>query len=150
MSCTGGENETASPLAPSTAGHRDRPALVRFSVLECCAPYTGGSSSASDQFFLDDIGLRLTTHGSAVRECSHKRLHVGLPISVGRHSLMLRPSSLLALLTVRHRVAAPEDVLRSSFLPTRYLLGSRNTRPTGRLPGPDFHRQEKQPLSAAP
>jgi hypothetical protein len=44
------------------------PTLVCFSVLECCAPYTGGLSSATNQFFLDNIGLRLTMHGSAFRK----------------------------------------------------------------------------------
>ena len=101
------------------------PTLVYLSVLECCALYTGGSSSAFNQFFLGDIGLRLTTHGSALRVYPHQRLPVGYLFQYGRHSLMLRPSSLLALLTVRHRVTAPEDVLRSSFLPIRYPLGSR-------------------------
>ena len=52
------------------------PTLVCFSVLECCAPYTGGLSSAANQFFLDNIGLRLTTHGSAFRKFPTKRFHV--------------------------------------------------------------------------
>ena len=38
---------------------------------------------------------------------------------------MLRPSSLLALLTVRHLYLAPEDVLHPSLLSIRYLLDSR-------------------------
>jgi hypothetical protein len=38
---------------------------------------------------------------------------------------MLRPSSLLALLTVRHLQLAPEDVLLPSLLSIRYLLDSR-------------------------
>ena len=38
---------------------------------------------------------------------------------------MLRPSSLLALLTVRLLYLAPEDVLHPSLLSTRYLLDSR-------------------------
>ena len=49
-------------------GPRDRPALSCSSFLECHVPYAGGSSSAHDQFFLDDIGLRLSTPGSAFRE----------------------------------------------------------------------------------
>jgi hypothetical protein len=44
------------------------PILLCLSVLECCAPYAGGSPSARDQFFLGDIGLRPTTLGSAIRE----------------------------------------------------------------------------------
>jgi len=38
---------------------------------------------------------------------------------------MLRPSSLLALLTVRHHQLAPEDVLHPSLLSIRCLLDSR-------------------------
>ncbi len=38
---------------------------------------------------------------------------------------MLRPSSLLVLLAVRYRTAAPVDVSRSSLLPIRCLFGSR-------------------------
>ena len=56
------------PLAPPTAGHRDRPALVHLSFLKCCAPYTGGSTSASNQFFPVDFGLRPSTLGSAPRK----------------------------------------------------------------------------------
>jgi len=64
---------------------------------------------------------------------------------------MLRPFSLLALLTVRHHQLAPKDVLHPSLLSIRCLLDSRYaTRPTGRLPGLDFHQRERQPLSAAP
>src|SRR5262249_13694791 len=69
------------PLAPSTAGHRDLPALACPSFLECYVLYAGGSSSALDQFFPDDIGLHLGYQGSAPRKWFHKRLHVGLSIS---------------------------------------------------------------------
>src|SRR5215467_2225979 len=80
-----------------------------------------------------------------------KRLPVGYLFRYGRHSLMLRPSRLLALLTVRHHQLAPEDVLHSSLLSLRCLRDARVcSRPTGRLPGLDFHQQERQPLSAAP
>jgi hypothetical protein len=58
------------------------PTVVYLSVLECCALYTGGSSSANDQFFLDDIGLRPTTLGSALRVFSHKTASRGLSISI--------------------------------------------------------------------
>ena len=55
-----------------------------------------------------------------------KRLHVGHVFRRGRHSLMLWPSGLLALLAVRHRNrAAPQDVVHSSFLSIRCLLDSR-------------------------
>ena len=64
---------------------------------------------------------------------------------------MLRPSSLLALLTVRHLYLAPEDVLHPSLLSIRYLLDSRVCYPADWLiAGLDFHQQERQPLSAAP
>jgi len=36
-------------------------------VLECCAPYAGGSSGSIDQFFPDDIGLRPIPQRSAPR-----------------------------------------------------------------------------------
>jgi hypothetical protein len=62
--------------------------------------------------------------GSSARPPT-QRLLVGLPFRYGRHSFMLRPSSLLALLTVRHLQLAPEDVLHPSFLSIRYLLDSR-------------------------
>ena len=54
-----------------------------------------------------------------------KRLPVGLPFRYGRHSFMLRPSSLFALLTVRHHQLAPEDVLHPSLLSLRCLRDSR-------------------------
>ena len=43
------------------------PLWVCLPVLECCAPYAGGSSGAIDQFFPDDIGLRPIPQGSAPR-----------------------------------------------------------------------------------
>jgi hypothetical protein len=64
---------------------------------------------------------------------------------------MLRPSSSLALLTVRHRPAAPEGVSTRAF--RRFVTSSTveyATRLTGQLPGLDFHQQEERPLSAAP
>lgn len=64
---------------------------------------------------------------------------------------MLRPSSSLALLAVRHRSAAPEGVSTRAF---RRVVASSTveyaTRLTGQLPGLDFHQQEEQSLSAAP
>jgi hypothetical protein len=54
-----------------------------------------------------------------------KRLLVGLSFRYGRHSFMLRPSSLLALLTVRHHHLAPEDILHPSLLSIRCLHDSR-------------------------
>jgi hypothetical protein len=42
---------------------------------------------------------------------------------------MLWPSRLLALLTVRHRNAAPEGVVHSSFPSIRYLLDRRTCYP---------------------
>jgi len=56
---------------------------------------------------------------------SRKRLPAGLPFRYGRHSFMLRPSSLLALLAVRHLQLAPEDVLHPSLPSIRYLLDRR-------------------------
>ena len=96
-----------------------------LSFLECCAPYTGGSPGAHNQFFPDDFGLRPIMRGSAFRKAPTKRLLVGVSFRYGRHSFMLRPSSLLALLTVRLLYLAPEDVLHPSLLSTRYLLDSR-------------------------
>jgi hypothetical protein len=64
---------------------------------------------------------------------------------------MLRPSSSLALLTVRHRDAAPEGVSTRAF--RRFVTSPTveyATRLTGQLPGLDFHQQEERPLSAAP
>ena len=118
------------PLAPSTAGHRDRPALVRSSVLECCAPYTGGSSSAFDQFFLDDIGLRPTTLGSALRECSHQRLQVGLPISARQAFLYV--AALQLACPPGH--SAPPCGARGRFTP-ELSVDSLPLRQSGMLPG---------------
>jgi hypothetical protein len=42
--------------------------LVCPSFLKCHVLYAGGSSSALDQFFPDDIGLRLGYPGSALRK----------------------------------------------------------------------------------
>jgi hypothetical protein len=64
---------------------------------------------------------------------------------------MLRPSSSLALLTVRHRDAAPEGVSTRAF--RRFVTSPTveyATRLTGQLPGLDFHQQDERPLSAAP
>ena len=64
---------------------------------------------------------------------------------------MLRPSSSLALLTVRHHTAAPEGVSTRAF--RRFVTSPTveyATRLTGQLPGLDFHQQEERPLSAAP
>ena len=44
------------------------PLLVYPSFLKCHVLYAGGSSSALDQFFPDDIDLRLGYPGSALRE----------------------------------------------------------------------------------
>jgi hypothetical protein len=62
----------------SQGSSRFGPALP---FLECYVLYAGGSSSALDQFFPDDIGLHLSYPGSAPRKWFHKRLHVGLSIS---------------------------------------------------------------------
>jgi hypothetical protein len=59
---------------------------------------------------------------------------------------MLRPSSLLAPLTVRHRYAAPGDLYARACC--RFVTSSAveyATRPTGQLPGRDLHPQERQP-----
>ena len=58
-------------------------------------------------------------------QSSRKRLPAGFPFRYGRHSFMLRPSSLLALLAVRHLHLAPEDVLHPSLPSIRYLLDRR-------------------------
>ena len=99
--------------------------MVCLSFLKCCAPYTGGSTSALNQFFPVDFGLRPIMRGSAFRKAPTKRLLVGVTFRYGRHSFMLRPSSLLALLTVRHHHRAPEDVLHPSLPSIRCLLDSR-------------------------
>ena len=80
------------------------------------------STSMSSAF----TSLRRARHS---RKVPTKRFHVGLSFRDGRHSFMLRPSSLLALLTVRHRYPAPEDFLHPSFLLSRYLLSSQTCYP---------------------
>jgi hypothetical protein len=73
-----------------------------FSFLKCRAPYAGGSSGALDQFYPDDFGLRQVMQSSTpalflpTASGRHQFRH-------GRHSFMLRPSSLLALLAVQYR-----------------------------------------------
>jgi len=128
------------------------PLWVCPSLLECCAPYAGGSSGALDQFFPDDIGLRRTTLGSAHRESSHQRLQVGAPFSARQAFLNVAalqlacPPDRSAPLT-RH----PGTLYARAF--HRFVASSTveyATRPTGRLPGRDSHPQEKQPFSAAP
>jgi hypothetical protein len=57
------------------------PLWVCPSILKCHALYAGGSSSALDQFFPDDIGLRLLLPGSAYREFSRKTASRGPCIS---------------------------------------------------------------------
>src|SRR5215469_5740501 len=140
--------KTSLPLAPSTAGHRDRPALVCLSFLECL--YTGGSTSAPNQFFPVDIGLRLTTLARLFRKSSHKTASRGLSFSIRRAFLYVA-----AL-----QFACPPDRsapwrLRTSYIRAccRFVASATvgcATRPTGQLPGLDFHQQERQPLSAAP
>jgi hypothetical protein len=78
------------------------------------------SSSPTTSAFASYCQARLTASSPA------KRLHAGHVFRRGRHSLMLRPSRLLALLAVRHRNrAAPQDVVHSSFPSIRCLLDSR-------------------------
>ena len=72
----------------------------------------------------DDIGLRHRVRGSA-SATPHKQLHVGRRFRGGRHSIMLRPSSSLALLAVQTALRGPRGLVSSSLLPIRYLLGSR-------------------------
>jgi len=123
------------------------PLLACPSFLECYVPYAGSSSSALDQFFPDDIGLRLCYPGSAPRKWYHNGFTWGCRFRRGRHSVMLWPSRLLALLAVRHRNAAPEGLYSRAF--SRFVTSSTveyATRPTGRLPGLVFHQQEGQPF----
>jgi len=118
---------------------------------ECYVLYAGGSSSALDQFFPDDIGLHLGYPGSAPRKWFHKRLHVGLSISARQTFLdvvalqVARPPGRSTL-----RNAAPEGFYVRAF--RRFVTSSTveyATRPTGRLPGLVSHQQEGQPFSAA-
>jgi len=101
------------------------PLLVCPSFLKCYAPYAGGSSSALDQFFPDDIGLRLSYPGSALREWFHKRLHVGLSISARQtfHNVVALqvacpPGRSAPLCSAR-------GLVLSSFQSIRYLLDRR-------------------------
>jgi hypothetical protein len=106
----------------SQGSSRFGPALP---FLECYVLYAGGSSSALDQFFPDDIGLHLGYPGSAPRKWFHKRLHVGLSISARQTFLAVvalqvaRPPGRPAL-----RRSA-RGLLRSSFPSIRHLLDSR-------------------------
>jgi hypothetical protein len=95
------------------------------SFLKCYVLYAGGSSSALDQFFPDDIGLHLGYPGSAPRKWFHKRLHVGLSISARQTFL-----DVVALQVARPPGrSAPRrsarGLLRLSFPSIRYLLDSR-------------------------
>ena len=122
------------------------PILLCLSVLKCCAPYAGGSPSAPDQFFPGDNGLRPTPRARLSSAIPHKTASRGWCFRHDRHSLMLRPSSLLAPLTVRHRYAAPGDFYARACC--RFVTSSTveyATRPTGQLPGRDLLPQERQP-----
>jgi len=101
------------------------PTLLCPSVLKCHAPYAGGSSSAPDQFFPDDIGLHLPIP---------VRLAASLPqtASRGRQFSARQTFPNVVALQVAcppdrsaPHCAAPEDVVHSSFPPMRYLLDSR-------------------------
>jgi integrase-like protein len=126
------------------------PTLLCPSVLKCHVPYAGGSSSAPDQFFPDDIGLHRFHRGSALRKSPTNGFPWDAKFQRGRHSVMLWPSKLLALLTVRHRMRHPRTLYIRAY--RRFVTSSTveyATRPTGRLPGLVFHQQEGQPVSAA-
>jgi hypothetical protein len=129
--------EMSWPLAPSTAGRRDLPALglpfpswsatsstpaVRRVLLTSSSPTTSAFTLA--------IQARLPASGST------NGFTWGYPFRRGRHSLMLWPSRLLAPLAVRHCDAAPEGFYVRAF--RRFVTSSTveyATRPTGRLPG---------------
>lgn len=123
------------------------PILLCLSVLKCCAPYAGGPPGALDQFFPGEQRPSPCHAGLGFRpRSSHKRLLVGGRFRHGRHSFMLRPSSLLAPLTVRHRYAAPGDFYARACC--RFVTSSTveyATRPTGQLPGRNLRPRERQP-----
>lgn len=96
---------------------------VCSSFLECCAPFAGGSSGVHDQFFPDDNGLRPDIKGSTNRFFPRTDSR-GWRFRQCRHSFMLRPSSLLALLSVRDCFHSPQGRFHLSFPSIRYLLGS--------------------------
>jgi hypothetical protein len=102
------------------------------------------SSSPTTSAFTLAIQARLPASGTT------NGFTWGYEFRRGRHSVMLRPSRLLALLAVRHCNAAPEGFYIRAF---RRLVTSSTveyaTRPTGRLPGLVSHQQEGQPFSAA-
>jgi hypothetical protein len=56
------------------------PLWVCPSLLECHALYAGGLSGALDQFFPDNIGLRLLLPGSASRKFSHQTASRGVTV----------------------------------------------------------------------
>ena len=112
------------PLTPSTTGHRDRPALVCPSFLEC-ALYTGGSAGALDQFFPVDFGLRHTTVARLFRKGSHKTVPRGPIFSIRQAFLYVAALQFVCPLTVRHHQLAPEDVQHPSLLSLRCLRHSR-------------------------
>ena len=107
------------PLAPSTAGHRDPPALVCLSILECCAPCTGGSTGAPNQFFPVDFGLRHTTLARLFRKGSHKTVPRGPIFSIRQAFLYVAALQFVCPLTVRHHQLAPEAKRRSRLWPRK-------------------------------
>ena len=102
------------------------------------------SSSPTTSAFAFPIQARLSASGAT------NGFTWGNGFRRGRHSVMLWPSRLFALLAVRHRYAAPEGVYIRAF--RRFVTSSTveyATRPTGRLPELVSHQQEGQPFSAA-
>ena len=128
------------------------PLLVCPSFLKCHVLYAGGPSSAPDQFFPDDIGLRLDYPGSALRKWYHQRLHVGLYISARQtFRKCCGPPGCLPSWPFGTAMQRPRALYIRAF--RRFVTSSTveyATRPTGRLPGLVLHQQEGQPLSAAP
>ena len=127
------------------------PLLVCPSFLKCHVLYAGGPSSAPDQFFPDDIGLRLDYPGSALRKWYHQRLHVGLYISARQ---TFRNVVALQVACPPGRSAPQQQRPRTLYIRAfrRFVASSTveyATRPTGRLPGLVSHQQEGQPFSAA-
>jgi hypothetical protein len=56
--------------------------LVCLSFLKCCAPYTGGSTSALSQFFPVDFGLRPIMLARLFRKRSHQTASRGRTFSI--------------------------------------------------------------------
>jgi len=126
------------------------PTLLRSSFLKCHVSCTGGSSSAFDQFFLNDFGLHspLRVRLSA---SSQQRFQLGLTFDTADIPLCCNPPVCSPFWPFSTLLVADKGfyIQACYWFVTSSIVGYA-TRLTDRLPGLDFHQLEEQPLSAAP